>query len=126
MGHFRALRHLQGASIGLQSPGDTFHWSGNIIGWHVEPLDDDARRMVEERAEVLKARGEKGPGGVDEKPLPTSPFPKSVMKTHAGMTAPQIVRATMNIPAASADAPSPDANAQAASTTAPPRRRKAG
>lgn len=124
MGHFRALRSLQATSIGLQNPGDTFHWSGSIIGWHVEALDDDARRMVEERAAVLKARGEKGPGGVDDKPLPTSPFPKSVMGGNAGMRAAQIVNGTLNIPAASADSPSPDANAPAMS--APPRRRKAG
>lgn len=124
MGHFRALRSLQASSIGFIEPGGTFHWSGNIIGWHVEPLDDDAIRMVEERAAVLKARGEKGPGGVDDKPLPTTPFPKSVMKASAGMLAPQIVNSTLNIPGAVADIPSPDASAPEMS--APPRRRKAG
>lgn len=124
MGHFRALRSLQASSLGLIDPGGTFNWSGTIIGWHVEPLDDDARRMVEERAAVLKARGEKGPGGVDDKPEPTSPLPKSVMRPNSGMTAPQIVGGSLNIPAAVADSPSPDASAPAMST--PPRRRKAG
>lgn len=120
MGYFRALRPLQGSSIGLQNPGDCFHWDGNIIGWHVEPLDDDAKRMVAERAEVLKARGEKGPGGVDEKPLPTSPFPQGVMKAHAGMTAPALVGGSLNIPV---HTPAPDGDAPQMS--AAPRRRKA-
>lgn len=120
MGYFRALRPLQASSIGYQPIGACFHWDGSLIGWHVEPLDDDARRMVEERAEALKKRGEKGPGGVDERPLPTSPFPKGVMKMSAGMTAPQIVGATMSMVA---DQPAPDANAP--NMSAPPRRRKA-
>jgi hypothetical protein len=124
LGHFRALRSLQASTIGLQGPGDCFHWNGSIIGWYVEPLDDDAKAMVEKRAELLKARGEKGPGGVDDKPLPTSPFPAGVMRPHAGMQAPMIVGGTLNIPGAQADQPSPDAAAPAMS--APPRRRKAG
>lgn len=120
MGHFRALRPLQSSAFGLKAAGEDFHWEGSIIGWHVEPLDDDAKRMVEERAKVLKQRGEKGPGGEDEKPLPTQPFPQSVMRASAGMTAPGIVGGTLS---ASLDTPAPDANAPQMS--APPRRRKA-
>lgn len=120
MGHFRALKPLQASGLGLIRPdmgqASEFHWDGNIIGWHVEPLDDDARRMVEERAKVLAARGIKV--AEEDKPLPTQPFPKGVMRPSAGMTAPQLVGQTMG-----ADTPAPDANAP--NMSAPPRRRRA-
>lgn len=117
MGHFRALKPLQAASIGLKRPGEDFHWDGSIIGWHVEALDDDARRMIEERAKVLKERGVKLVE--EDKPLATQPFPKDVMRTTAGMTAPQVVAQSMGI----IDTPAPDASAP--NMSAPPRRRRA-
>lgn len=120
MARFRALKPLQAPSLGLIQPGrgqdSEFEWSGNIIGWSVEPLDDDARRMVAERA---KAAGDKGVA--EDKPLPTQPFPKSVMKTSAGMTAPGIVGGSLN---AVINEAAPDASAPQMS--AAPRRRKAG
>lgn len=115
MGSFRALKPLQASSIGLVQPGQTFEWSGNIIGWHVEALDDDARRMVAERAEKLAKLG----GAAEDKPLPTQPFPKGVMKVTAGMSAPAIVAGTLG-----ADTPAPDESAP--KMDAPPRRRKQG
>lgn len=98
-----------------------FHWGGNIIGWHVEPLDDDARRMVQERAETLKARGEKVEGA--DTPLASSPFPASVMKASAGMTAPGVIAQTMSaLPVSEqGNIPAPDANAPNAAPA--PRRR---
>lgn len=116
MGHFRALKPLQASSLGLVREGQEFRWDGNIIGWHVEPLDDDARRMVAERA---KKTGEKGVAEED-KPLPTQIFPKGVMQASAGMTAPGIVGGTMN---AVINEAAPDASAP--NMSAPPRRRKA-
>ncbi len=115
MARFRALKPLQASSLGLVRPGQEFDWNGNIIGWHVEPLDDDARAMVEERA---KRTGDKG--AAEDKPLPTQPFPKSVMQASAGMTAPQIVGGTLN---AIINDPSPDASAP--NMSAAPRRRAA-
>jgi hypothetical protein len=117
MGRFRALKDLQAPSLGLVRPGQEFEWAGNIIGWTVEPLDDEARRMVEERAEALKSRGVSEVK--EDKPQPTQPFPKNVMKASAGMTAPQIVGGTLGIDRT----PAPDASAPQMS--APPRRRKA-
>lgn len=117
MGHFRALKPLQAPSLGLVQPGQDFHWGGSIIGWTVEALDDEARRMVEERAKVLKA---KGIALVEEdKPLPTSVFPKGTMSVSAGMTAPQIVGQTLRV------ADSPGVDAAAPNMSAPPRRRAA-
>lgn len=115
MGYFRALKPLQASSLGLVRENQEFHWSGNIIGWHVEPLDDDAKKMVAERAKVLGGKVE------EDKPLATQPFPKGVMQASAGMTAPGIVGGTLNavINEASADASAPQMS-QA------PRRRKAG
>lgn len=112
MGRFRALKPLQSSSTGLVRPGQEFDWSGSIIGWNVEPLDDEARAMVEERAKRL------GGGAEEDKPLPSQPFPKGVMKTSAGMSAPQIVGGTLN---ATADTPAADASAP--QMTQAPRRR---
>lgn len=119
MGHFRALKALQSSKFGLKQPGQDFHWTdedGSIIGWHVEALDDDARRMLEERAKVLAERGVKQP--VEDRPLPTQPFPQGVMKASAGMSAPQVVAGTMGIDRT----PAPDADAP--QMAAPPRRRR--
>lgn len=116
MGYFRALKPLQASSLGLVREGQDFRWSGNIIGWHVEPLDDEARAMVEERAKKLGGKVE------EDKPLPTSIFPKGVMQASAGMTAPGIVGGTLN---AVINEAAPDQAAPQMS--APPRRRaKAG
>lgn len=115
MGFFRALKPLQASSLGLVREGQEFHWDGNIIGWHVAPLDDDAKRMVAERAKVLGGAAE------EDKPLPTQPFPKGVMQSSAGMTAPGIVGGTLNAVISEA---APDASAPQMS--AAPRRRKAG
>lgn len=115
MGRFRALKPLQAAQFGLKRPGDEFDWEGSIIGWCVEPLDEAARRMVEERAKRLGGAAE------EDKPLPTQPFPKSVMGSAAGMTAPKIVGGTLG--AAETDTPAPDASAPQMSS--PPRRRRA-
>lgn len=115
MGYFRALKPLQASSLGLVREDQKFNWDGNIIGWHVEPLDDDAKRMVAERAKVLGGAAE------EDKPLPTQPFPKDVMRSSAGMTAPGIVGGTLN---AVLNEPAPDAAAP--NMSAPPRRRKAG
>lgn len=125
MAHFRALKVLQASSIGLVQPGQEFDWDGNIIGWHVEPLDDEARRMVEERAEILATRGDGA--GADSERLPSAPFPKAIMNQMAssGMQAPKTVNQTMAalpkheqgmIPAPAQDTPTHPA----------PRRRKAG
>lgn len=122
MGYFRALKPLQAPGLGLVRPdmgeASQFHWDGNIIGWSVEPLDDDAKRMVEERAKVLKDRGIKDVE--EEKPLPTQPFPKGVMKATAGMTAPGVMSGAFGV-----DTPAPDTSAPNMSAS-PPRRRKAG
>lgn len=119
MGHFRALKPLQAPSIGLKRPGEDFYWDGSIIGWHVEALDDDARQMIEGRAKALKERGVKV--AEEDQPLPSQPFPKGVMKTTAGMTAPALVGQTMS--AIETDTPAADANAP--QMAAPPRRRRA-
>lgn len=114
MGHFRALKPLQASKFGLKQPGQDFYWfdeDGSLIGWHVEALDDDARRMLEERAKVLAERGVEAK---EDKPLPTQPFPKGVMKASAGMTAPQIVAGTLGI----------ETLPPAAPQSAPPRRRR--
>lgn len=118
MGYFRALKPLQASLIGLRRAGEEFAWEGSIVGWHVEPLDDDAVRMVEERAKALKARGEKGPGAEGERPLPTQVFPAGVMKASAGMTAAHLAT---NTPIDT----TPAANASAPQMGAAPRRRKA-
>jgi len=115
MGRFRALKPLQASSLGLVRPGQEFDWGGNIIGWHVEPLDDDAKAMVAERAK--RAGGDVA----EDKPIATQPFPKSVMQASAGMTAPGIVGGTMN---AIINEPAP--NADAPNMSAPPRRRAKG
>jgi hypothetical protein len=119
MGHFRALKALQAPSLGLKRPGEDFHWSGSIIGWHVEALDDDAKKMVAERAKVLKERGVKVED--EDRALPTQPFPKDVMRPSAGMTAPTLVGQTMS----AIETDSPAADASAPQMAAPPRRRRA-
>lgn len=117
MARFRALKPLQASSLGLVRPGQEFEWPADksIIGWHVEPLDDEARRMVAERA---KLAGDKG--AEEDKPLPTQPFPKSVMRASAGMTAPGIVGGTLN---AVVNEPAPDLDAPNMSASPAPRRR---
>ncbi len=118
MGRFRALKPLQAPKLGLVQPGrgpdSEFDWDGSIIGWHVEPLDDDARAMVADRAKTLKAQGAEV---AEDRPLPTQIFPSGVMKAASGMTAPAIVADTMN------DIATPDSSAPQMS--APPRRRRA-
>lgn len=119
MGHFRALKPLQASSLGLVRAGQDFYWNGNIIGWHVEPLDDEARRMVQERAEALRAKG------IDkiaeEGDLPKSPFPQSIMKLGrgSGMATPAALANTMATRIGSDAVESPEREA-------PPRRRRAG
>jgi hypothetical protein len=102
MARFRALKDLQASALGLVKAGQEFDLPANvksIIGWHVEAADPDAQAMIDERTEALLARGERGPGGVGDRRLPTRPFPEAIMNQMAssGMSAPKTVNQTLSV-----------------------------